>query len=122
MDAPGVPAQYGDHILGEVFVDSLAAPAGPIPPLNLAGGAGSAFGGTPSGSSSTGLLSGGGSSSGYSSQPASSGNAAQAAPASSVLTSLTRKPVWLLVAYLVWQTLLIGTGISLRRWWMEGAS
>jgi hypothetical protein len=26
---------------------------------------------------------------------------------------VTRKPVWLLVSYLVWQTLMIGTGISL---------
>jgi hypothetical protein len=126
-NAPGVPAQFVDHILGEVFVDSLAVPAGPIPKLDLGGGlggggsagSGSASGGTASGSSSTGFPSGGGSSSGYSSQPASSGSAAAApavAPASSALTSLTRKPVWLLIGYLVWQTLVIGTGISLRHW------
>jgi hypothetical protein len=35
---------------------------------------------------------------------------------------VTSKPVWLLAAYLVWQTLVIGTGISLRRWGMGGAS
>jgi len=39
-----------------------------------------------------------------------------------LLSSVTSKPTWLLVGYLVWQTLLIGTGISLRRWWMAGTS
>jgi len=82
-NAPGVPAQYVDHILGEVFVDSR--PPG----------------------------------SGNSSQPGSSGSAAQAVSASSsVLTSVTRKPVWLLAAYLVWQALVIATGVSLRSWGM----
>jgi hypothetical protein len=136
VDAPGFPSQYVDHILGEVFVDSLAVPMGPIPNLGLAGsagsagsaggGAGSVSGGTASGlgGSSTGLSSGGGSSpsSSYPSQPASGGSAAQVAPASSALTSLTSKPVWLLAAYLVWQALVIGTGVSLRYWGMGGAS
>jgi hypothetical protein len=125
-DAPGVPSQFVDHILGEVFVDSLAAPAPPIPSLGFGGGSGSALGGAAlgSGSGSLGYSSGGGSSasSGYSSQPASSGNAAQATSTGSLLSSLTHKPVWLLAGYLVWQTLLIGTGISLRRWWMAGTS
>jgi hypothetical protein len=128
-DAPGVPSQYVDHIVGEVFVDSLAAPAPPIPSLNFGGsGAGSAVGGTASGGSfgsgsgSTGFSSGGGSSSsGYSSQPASSGSAAQASSAPSLLSALTNRPTWLLVGFLVWQTLLIGTGVSLRHWSMGGA-
>jgi hypothetical protein len=134
VDAPGFPSQYVDHILGEVFVDSLAVPMGPIPNLGLAGSAGSAgsaggvgsgSGGTASGGSSTGLPSGGGSSSSSSypsQQQASSGNAAQVVAAPSALASVTSKPVWLLAAYLVWQTLVIGTGISLRRWGMGGAS
>ena len=33
VDAPGVPAQFVDHIVGEVSVDSLATPAGAIPSL-----------------------------------------------------------------------------------------
>ena len=126
-DAPGVPSQFVDHIVGEVFVDSLAAPAPPIPSLNFAGGAGSAvrrdcvgrqlrFG-----LGSTGFSSGGGSSSGYASQPASSGSAAQASSAPSLLSALTNRPTWLLVGFLVWQTLLIGTGVSLRHWSMGGA-
>ncbi|MFL5942045.1 MAG: hypothetical protein ACJ75L_02115 [Gaiellaceae bacterium] len=133
-NAPGVPAQYVDHILGEVFVDSLAAPAPPLMRLDLGGGtgstgnaggggligSGSSSGGAGLGSSSsTGLSGGGAPGSGYSSQPGSSGSAAQAVPASSsVLTSVTRKPVWLLAAYLVWQALVIGTGVSLRSWGM----
>jgi hypothetical protein len=128
VDAPGVPAQFVEHILGEVFVDSLAAPAGPAPNLNLgAGAAGSLVGGSTSfggGAGSTGFGSGGGSSTGYASQPASTsggGTTAQAAPASSLLGSLTNKPVWLLVGYLVWQALVIGTGISLKYWWTAGA-
>ena len=126
VDAPGVPAQFVEHILGEVFVDSLAAPAGPAPSLDLGNSAGSLGGGSTlgSGTGSTGFASGGGSSTGYSSQPASAsggGTTAQAAPTSSLLGPLTNKPVWLLVGYLVWQTLVIGTGISLRYWWMAGA-
>ena len=126
VDAPGVPAQFVEHILGEVFVDSLAAPAVPAPSLDLGGSAGSLRGGSTfgSGTGSTGFASGGGSSTGYSSQPGSAsggGTTAQAAPASSLLGPLTNKPVWLLVGYLVWQTLVIGTGISLRYWWMAGA-
>jgi hypothetical protein len=126
-DAPGVPSQFVDHIVGEVFVDSLAAPAPPIPSLNFAGGNGSASGETASGGSfgsgsgSTGFSSGGGSSSGYASQPASSGSAAQASSAPSLLSALTNRPTWLLVGFLVWQTLLIGTGVSLRHWSMGGA-
>ena len=66
VDAPGVPAQFVEHILGEVFVDSLAAPAGPAPSLDLGGGgsAGSLGGGSTlgGGTGSTGFASGGGSS------------------------------------------------------------
>jgi len=129
VDAPGVPAQFVDHIVGEVFVDSLAAPAGPIPKLNLGGGLGSAVGGpAATGGGSTGLLggtAGGSPSAGYSSQPGSTGSSAataSAAPSSSLLGSVTSKPTWLLVAYLVWQTLVLGTGITMRRWWTGGAS
>jgi hypothetical protein len=126
VDAPGVPSQYVDHILGEVFMDSLATPAGPAPKLDLSGGAGgSGFGGTAGGSGSTGFSSGGGSpyssSSGLSSsQPAASGTTGQTA--SSLLGSLAHKPTWLLAAYLVWQALVIGTAVSLRQWRLGGVS
>src|SRR6476646_5112605 len=85
---------------------------------------GSSLGGTGSGGGygSTGLAGSGGrvSSPGYSSQPGPTAATAQAAPASSVLGPLTRKPMWLLAFYLVWQTLVIGTGISLKYWWTAG--
>jgi hypothetical protein len=127
-NAPGVPSQFVDHILGEVFVDSLATPAGPAPKLDLGGSSGSFSGGTASGGGSTGFASSGGSSSypssgGLSAQPASSGDTAQTGQnASSLLGSLTSKPTWLLAAYLVWQTLVIGTAVSLRQWRLGGAS
>jgi uncharacterized membrane protein YgcG len=128
VDAPGVPSQYVDHILGEVFVDSLATPAGPAPKLNLAGGGGggTVVGGSTGGGGSAGFSSGGGSSyssSGglsSSSQPASSGTTGQTS--SSLLGSLAHKPTWLLAAYLVWQTLVIGTAVSLRQWRLGGVS
>ena len=125
-DAPGVPAQFVDHILGEVFVDSLATPAGPVPKLDLGGSSGMFSGGTGTAlGSSSGFPSGGGSSSysssgSPSSQPAASANTAQTA--SSLVGSLTSKPTWLLAAYLVWQTLVIGTAVSLRQWRLGGAS
>ena len=34
VNQPGVPAQYVEHILGEVFVDSLATPATPASPAS----------------------------------------------------------------------------------------
>jgi hypothetical protein len=115
-----------DHILGEVFVDSLATPAGPAPKLSLVGaGGGSLFGGTAAGGGSTGFSSGGGSSysssgGSLSSQPASSSATAQ--NTSSLLGPLANKPTWLLAAYLLWQALVLGTAFSLRQWRLGGAA
>ncbi len=145
----GVPAQFAEHILGEVFVDSLAVPAGPPPKLDLSspssslspacgghksrttksGGRASAAGG----SSSTGGLSspaGASNSSGSGSLPSSAstfGSTSQptgsstgtSLPAS--IVSALRKPLWLLLAYLLWQVLVIGTGASLWNWRREEA-
>ena len=140
VNQPGVPAQYVHHILGEVSVDSLATKAGPLPNLNLSpcgtgggrsggtkmsGGGGSASSSSPSASASGSTSSGPGSSSftgGTASQPASSstGTAGQTFPAR--LAAALRKPLWLLLAYLVWQALMIATGWSLWRWHRGGAS
>jgi hypothetical protein len=117
VDAPGVPAQYADHIFGEVFVDSLAAPAGPVPKLKLSGsltgGSGTTGGSAGFGSSGTSGSSTYGSSSSGSGTAVGAGGA-QATPTS--FTSLLRKPMWLLIAYLVWQAMVIGTGTTLWRW------
>jgi hypothetical protein len=147
----GVPEQNAEHILGEVFLDSLAVPAPPVPEIDFsspssssssssssscpnggksskktAGGA-SAAGGSLSaggsssvgGSSSSGSLPASGSGVGSTSQPGSSsaGNSLPAAFASAL-----RKPLWLLLAYVLWQALVIGTGASLWNWRREGAS
>ncbi|MGH2972818.1 MAG: hypothetical protein ACRDLE_11970 [Gaiellaceae bacterium] len=138
----GVPAQYVEHIVGEVFVDSLATPATPLPNVPFsssslssssssssclgagtsrskasgsgltAGGSSSIAGSTPSGSGSL-------SASGAISQPnaSSTGNTLPARFASAL-----RKPLWLLLAYVVWQVLVIGTGWSLWHWRRGGAT
>jgi len=152
VDQPGVPAQYVQHILGEVSVDSLATPAGPLPNLNLSnlsrcglsgghsgrtktsgraskGGGGSLAGASTSSSSpsASGSTSSGPTSSsltGGASQPASTstGNAGQTQTSPTGLAAALRKPLWLLLAYLVWQALMIATGWSLWSWHRGGAS
>jgi hypothetical protein len=153
VSPPGVPAQYVQHILGEVYVDSLAVPAPPLPDLGLstgggssclggghghrsktaggasaAGGGGSATGGsaatgggssTAGGSASSGSLAPSGSSLTSSSQPGSS-SGGRSLPAE--LASALRKPLWLLLAYLAWQALVVATGVSLWGWRREGAA
>jgi hypothetical protein len=139
VNQPGVPAQYVEHILGEVFVDSLATPAPPAPSLDLSSASSSSSfssacgalgqsGGTTSGG---GLTSGGGASAagsgsslspsasgfGSASQPGSTGNSLPAAFAAAL-----RKPLWLLLAYVVWQAIVIATGVSLWNWRRGGAS
>jgi hypothetical protein len=149
----GVPAQYVEHILGEVFLNSLAVPAGALPNLNLSssfssssscpngrhsgikktsgalkGGGGSSSGGSSSSSSPSASISSAGSSqptsgfTGSGSQPNSSSTstAPQSFPAR--FASALRKPMWLLLAYLLWQALVIATGVSLRSWQRGGAS
>jgi hypothetical protein len=149
----GVPAQYVEHILGEVFLNSLAVPAGALPNLNLSssfsspascpngrhsgikktsggalkGGGGSSAGGSSSSSSPSASISSSGSSqptsgfTGSGSQPTSSSiGTPQSFPAR--LASALRKPMWLLLAYLLWQALVIATGVSLRSWQRGGAS
>jgi hypothetical protein len=153
VNQSGVPSQNVEHILGEVYVDSLAVPASEFqaPTFDLCGtgsstlskgkkpaaakkksagvlgatsGGSSAGGSTASGSSSSGSASSqpaasytSGSGSGSSEQLTSSGTTGtspQSFPAS-VIKAL-HKPVWLLVAYLVWQALMIGTGWGIWKW------
>ncbi len=131
VDQSGVPAQYLEHILGEVYVDSLAAPAGPVPKLKLGKLIGTPVSGTSSsstggvGGGSTGFSSGGGgTSSSYSSTPTSgsTGSTAVSQNSPASFTSVLHKPMWLLAAFLVWQVLAIGTGASLWRWRAAGAT
>jgi len=145
---PGVPAQFVEHIIGEVFIDSLAVPAPPVSNLDLSssgfsspyssssssclggghsgraglgGGGGLAGGGSSlaGGSNASGSLNASGSAFGSNSQAGSSstGNSLPAAFAAAL-----KKPLWLLLAYLVWQALVIGTGWSLWNWRRGGAS
>ena len=150
----GVPAQYVEHILGEVFVDSLATPATPLANvpfsssslssssspslsssclgssgrsglkasgsgLTSSGGGGSSLAG--SASSGSGAVSPAASSLGSSSQPGSgTGSTGNSLPAS--FARALHKPLWLLLAYVVWQLLVIGTGWSLWNWRRGGTT
>jgi hypothetical protein len=137
----GVPAQNVEHILGEVSIDSLAARAGKLPKLNLFGGktkktsgkvskgggvssaGGSSLSSSPSGStspSSSSQPTSGFAGSGSQPTSGSTGTAPQSFVAR--LASALRKPMWLLLAYLLWQTLVIATGASLWTWQRGGAS
>jgi len=113
VNQAGVPSQTVDHIVGEVFADSLAAPAGPIPNLSLGlpgSLSGPTTGYTGGGSGGTSFGSGSNSSSSLGHGSSSSGSSPSA------FTTLLNKPAWLLAAYLVWQALMIATGASLWRW------
>ena len=136
----GVPSQRIEHILGEVFVDSLATPSdGSSFGFGLASGSSALSGclggvkGSKQTASGGGLSAGGGASaggaaasggslgssaSGYSSgsQPlgATGGTTGNSLPVA--FATALRKPLWLLLAYLVWQGLVIGTGWSLWNW------
>jgi hypothetical protein len=120
VNQSGVPSQTVDHIVGEVFADSLAAPAAPLPNLSLGGiGTGSLTGLT--GGGTTGV-SGGTSFGSGSSSSSSPGSTSTTAGTPSSFSTLLNKPAWLLAAYLVWQTLMLATGASLWRWRAGGVA
>jgi hypothetical protein len=151
VNQSGVPAQYVEHILGEVYVDSLAVPASDSPGLDAFSfgsssgsssslGSSSSFGSSSScgggghaggpasggsasgvGGSSSGLSGASGSlaSSGSTSQPT-AGTTGSSLPA--MFATALRKPLWLLLAYVLWQAIVIGTGASLANWRRGGAS
>jgi hypothetical protein len=154
VSPPGVPAQFVEHILGEVFVDSLASPAAPVSDLGFSGGSSFSPSSSSSSSSSSSCLGGGhsslkasgsglsagGSSSGIAGSSASGGGSLGSSSASGLssasqpngtstanslparFASALHKPLWLLLAYVVWQLLVIGTGWSLWNWRRGGAA
>src|SRR5207245_2121270 len=105
------------HIVGEVFADSLAAPAPPIPKLS-SGGTGSSIGAV--GGGTAGLS--GGTSFGSGSSYGSGSTGATAGSSPSAFTALLNKPAWLLAAYLAWQAFMLATGASLWRWRAGGVT
>jgi hypothetical protein len=117
VNQSGVPSQTADHIVGEVFADSLAAPAPPVPKLSF-GGTGSLPGVT--GGGTTGVS--GGTSFGSGSSSASGAGSPTGGSSPSAFTTLLSKPAWLLAAYLIWQALILATGASLWRWRAGGVT
>jgi hypothetical protein len=127
--APGVPTQFVEHTVGEVFADSLAVPATPLPellPLSAAAatGAGQSDSST-GGRAGTTASSLGGSGAGGTSSPSSStstprgGTGAHLSPGMVTTGVAPQKPLWLLLLYFMWQALVIGTAVSL--WWWRAA-
>jgi hypothetical protein len=158
VSPPGVPAQFVEHIVGEVYVDSLAAPAGKVSAADLASpfssssssplaGSSPCGGKSPSGKTTAGgsTAAGGGTAAGVAGGTAAGGASASGVPSSGTggssfasgtqpgasgggsslpasFAAALRKPLWLLLAYLVWQALVVGTGASLWNWRREEAS
>lgn len=138
--APGVPTQFVEHTVGEVFADLLAVPAASqpelLPLLPVSPGSGTAPASTGQSGSSTGGSSlgagsgslsgstGGGTSSLVGSSPGSTPRGATGArggPAPSMVTTgaTRQKPLWLLLLYFMWQALVFGAAVSL--WWWRAA-
>jgi hypothetical protein len=133
--APGVPQQFADHTVGEVFADSLAVPAAmendllpllPAPSTTSTSTAGSGGGearpstGGGGAAASTGL---GGAGTAYPSSPAPSSpgrrSGARTVPSLVTTAAVREKPLWLLLLYFMWQAVIIGTAVSL--WWWRAA-
>lgn len=135
--APGVPRQFADHTLGEVYADSLAVPAAPagdllplLPVTSGAAGGGGATGGSTgatsgegSGTAGSGGLGGNGGTA-YPTSPGQSPHSGSSnratSPALFTTGVIKEKPLWLLFLYFAWQALIIGTAVSL--WWWRAAA
>jgi len=105
LTPPGVPSQFLDHYLGEVVIDNEAMLAAPT-----SSGAYAPFGGGTTFSSSIGGYTGPAASGPVSAPPASHSSR----PAGIRITPA--HPLWLLLLYLAWQALMIGTAASLYLW------
>ena len=131
--APGVPQQTVEHTLGEVFADSLAVPAAPVPellpllplpPATPVTGSGTQPVTSSASDAGTGATSSplGGGATAYPSAPAPSaghGTGTRTAPSLVVTGVVREKPLWLLLLYFMWQALILGTAFSL--WWWRAA-
>lgn len=112
----GVPSQFVTHTLGEVVVDNEATLAAPSA-SSLLGGAFTPLG---DGAGFAGLTGGGATSTSTTLPAGSSAPAATAPPrhqsTPTAVRIATAKPTWLLLLYLAWQALLIGTAASIYLW------
>jgi len=119
--APGVPQQNIRHVLGEVYDDSLAVPGTPTGVTSAGSGNGLGTGllfdngsGTGPGTVSVGVQP---LSTGPTASPSASPSPqASAAPATTLVGLAAHKPLWLVLLYLLWQLLVLGTLASLWLW------
>ncbi|MBV8160984.1 MAG: hypothetical protein JO265_08685 [Acidimicrobiia bacterium] len=122
--AGGIPQQFFDYSLGEVFADSLASPG--TPPASVpavlgtnetapSGPTSEFISGTPGTPASPGAP--GGPLAAPSTQAQTP--AVPTRPLGAVRRIVSEKPLWLLLFYFMWQAALIGTAASL--WWWRMA-
>ena len=112
LTPPGVPSQFVTHTLGDVVLDNEATLSPPTSSLLGTGGASLSSGFSGGGYSTTTTTSGGTGSTATPVQQAPPKH--PAAPASVRITP--SRPGWLLLFYLAWQALLIGTAASIYLW------
>jgi hypothetical protein len=108
--APGVPTEYFDLWIGQVFADQLGSVSTALPGggNNLGGGGSSGIPG------SSQFIPG---TQGTSGTPGSIGGSGSSTNQSGLAHLLKTKPMYLLLLYFLWQSLIIGTGASL--WWLK---
>ena len=107
----GVPTQFAIHTLGQVVIDNEATLSPSTSSSLLGGGSLNSFGG---GGYSTTTTSGSGGAAPSTAAAAPPPAKHPAAPASVRIT--VPRPGWLLLLYLAWQALLIGTAASIYLW------
>ena len=106
--APGVPTVFADYWVGEVFADQLGTVGTP-----LTGGTGNLGGGIPGVPGTTQFIPG---TNGTPGTPGTQGQQ-NGTQVSGLQHLLRTKPLYLLLLYFMWQTIIIGTGASL--WWLR---
>jgi hypothetical protein len=131
-DQPGPPRQLIKYNLGNIYADNLAVPSAPAPVVDLAPPVDNSTTGTTLAPTQTTYVPGTPGTPAIPASPITGGatetpNAAPSttppkpAPPSSPTAAVTRaKPTWLLVAYLLWQALIIGAFASI--WWWRSAA
>jgi hypothetical protein len=116
--APGVPASFIEHDLGEAFAFSLAVPSAVLPTIPTAVGAATGAAPTTIFIPGTAPIPGSPGTSGTGGGYAMPSPQTQALPAT---RAVAEKPLWLLLLYFAWQSSIIGAAASLWYWRAEAA-
>lgn len=122
---PGVPTQVAHHVLAEVFADSLAERASVVgnptlgPSTAAPEGGSSGTGTVETFSGSEGATAVGAAAPSPETAPAGPSRGATGVAGIPTIRAVAAKPLWLLLLYFAWQSLVLGTAASLW-WWRRG--